>query len=53
VLLVRGLPDEEAALRLDLYAKALEMLEEESPGSRLTQLLRFELETIEQLPPAA
>jgi (p)ppGpp synthase/HD superfamily hydrolase len=51
VLLARGLPEEEAALRLDLYANALEMLEQESPGSRLTELLRFELETIERLPP--
>jgi (p)ppGpp synthase/HD superfamily hydrolase len=51
VSLARGLPEEEAALRLDLYSKALEMLEEQSPGSRLTELLRFELETIEQLPP--
>jgi (p)ppGpp synthase/HD superfamily hydrolase len=50
-LLAQGLPREEAAPRLDLYAKALAMLDQMSPGSRLTELLRFELETIERLPP--
>lgn len=37
--------------RLLRYRKSLEMLEEQIPGSRLAELLRFELEAIEQLPP--
>jgi (p)ppGpp synthase/HD superfamily hydrolase len=51
-LLAQGLSEEESAPKLDLYAHALEMLDEVAPGSRLTELLRFELETIERLPPA-
>ena len=51
-LLARGMSQEEAAPKLEQYAKALEMLDHAAPGGRLTQLLRFELETIERLPPA-
>jgi (p)ppGpp synthase/HD superfamily hydrolase len=51
-LMANGLSREEAAPKLDLYARALEMLDQAAPGGRLTELLRFELETIERLPPA-
>ena len=51
-LIARGMPEEEAAPKLDLYARALEMLDQAAPGGRLTETLRFELETISLLPPA-
>jgi hypothetical protein len=40
-------------LKLGRYRKALQMLEAVIPGSRLVELLRFELEELEQLPPIA
>ena len=42
--------DPQIELRLHRYRKSLEMLEDQAPGSRLTELLRFELEAIEKLP---
>jgi (p)ppGpp synthase/HD superfamily hydrolase len=50
-LMAGGPPDEEVATKLERYRKSLEMLEEVMPGSRLTEQLRFELETLEALPP--
>jgi hypothetical protein len=48
----RGLkPGEEA--HSDDDRESLEMLEGQVPGSRLTELLRFELEAIESLPTPA
>ena len=39
-------------VRLQRYRKSLAMLEETIPGSRVVELLRFELEALEELPPA-
>jgi hypothetical protein len=39
------------AVKEERYRKALAMLEEEIPGSQLVEALRFELETLETLPP--
>ena len=33
------------------YSESLAMLEEVIPGSRVVELLRFELEALDQLPP--
>jgi pyruvate kinase len=49
-MLARGLRDE-AAGRLEHYRRSLAMLEEVIPSSRLVELLRFELEALEKLPP--
>lgn len=43
--------DPEIQVRLVRYRKSLAMLEERIPGSRLLELLRFELEALEELPP--
>jgi HD domain len=51
MLLVVGISDEEAGIRLERYSRSLRMLEEAIPGSRLVELLRFELEALERLPP--
>lgn len=53
ILLARGLSASEAAAKLGRYQEALRMLDEMIPGSRLVQLLRFELETLTALPPQA
>ena len=47
-----GLPPEQAERKLRRHRKSLEMLEQTIPGSRLLELLRFELEALETLPPA-
>ena len=39
--------------RIARHRKSLRMLEAELPGSRLVELLRFELEALDALPPAA
>jgi pyruvate kinase len=52
-LLAGGLAGAEAEVRLLRYRKSLAMLEETIPGSRVVELLRFELEALEELPPAA
>jgi (p)ppGpp synthase/HD superfamily hydrolase len=51
MLLVVGISEEEAQIRLKRYRRSLRMLEETIPGSRLVELLRFELEALERLPP--
>jgi (p)ppGpp synthase/HD superfamily hydrolase len=48
-----GLPPEQAERKLRRHRKSLEMLEQTIPGSRLLELLRFELEALETLPPAS
>lgn len=50
-LLARGISDDAAVAKLERYLDALDMLEEVIPGSRMVELLRFELETLEALPP--
>jgi (p)ppGpp synthase/HD superfamily hydrolase len=52
MLLASGLDLRAAATKLARYRKSLEMLEQTIPGSRVVELLRFELEALEQLPPA-
>ncbi|MBN1527860.1 MAG: HD domain-containing protein [Thermoleophilaceae bacterium] len=51
-LMARGIPAEEYAAKLARYERALAMLDEAAPGGRLTELLRFEIEALERLPPA-
>ena len=46
-----GLSSEDAEVKLRHYRKSLAMLEETIPGSRVVELLRFELEALEELPP--
>lgn len=53
MLLARGLDRERASVKLHRYRKSLEMLEHEIPDTRIVQLLRFELEALESLPPDA
>jgi hypothetical protein len=53
IMMARGVADDSIAVRRERYLKALEMLEETLPGSRLVELLRFELEALEALPPEA
>ncbi|HUZ28210.1 MAG TPA: HD domain-containing protein [Solirubrobacteraceae bacterium] len=42
-----------AETKLRRYRLALDMLEDVIPGSRLVEILRFELESLESLPPSA
>lgn len=51
ILIATGADRDEAAVKLRRYRKSLEMLEQTIPGSRLVELLRFELEALERLPP--
>ena len=46
-----GAAPDEVAAKLARYRKSLAMLDEAIPGSHLVELLRFELEALEQLPP--
>jgi (p)ppGpp synthase/HD superfamily hydrolase len=50
-LMTRGLDRSEAERKLRRYRSSLDMLEHAIPGSRIVELLRFELEALEQLPP--
>ena len=50
-LLFTGFPEEEAEAKRERYRKSLAMLEETIPESRIVELLRFELEALEKLPP--
>lgn len=50
-LLASGPPTAETEAKLRHYRASLEMLDEVMPGSRLVELLRFELEALEQIPP--
>jgi (p)ppGpp synthase/HD superfamily hydrolase len=53
MLLAAGLDREQAETKTRRYELALQMLEDVIPDSRLVELLRFELESLEALPPAA
>jgi (p)ppGpp synthase/HD superfamily hydrolase len=52
-LMSAGLDRAQAEIKLSRYRRSLDMLEQAIPGSRLVALLRFELEALEQLPPAS
>jgi (p)ppGpp synthase/HD superfamily hydrolase len=49
--LATGLDPDEAAVKLRRHRRSLEMLEGQIPRSRVVELLRFELEALERLPP--
>jgi (p)ppGpp synthase/HD superfamily hydrolase len=49
--LATGLDRDQGEVKLRRYRKALEMLEQTIPRSRVVELLRFELEALERLPP--
>ena len=49
--LAQGLDPAEAEVKLRRHQKTLAMLEQEAPDSRIAELLRFELEALEALPP--
>ncbi len=51
VRIADGLAPEDAQIKVRRYRKSLEMLEQVVPDSSLVELLRFELEALEQLPP--
>jgi guanosine-3',5'-bis(diphosphate) 3'-pyrophosphohydrolase len=54
MLLANGRIDRaEAETKLRRYRQALDMLADVIPGSRLVEILRFELESLESVPPAA
>jgi (p)ppGpp synthase/HD superfamily hydrolase len=49
--LATGLSRAEAGIKLRRHRRSLEMLEQRIPHSRVVELLRFELEALERLPP--
>ena len=51
LMMARGAGGDSVAVRRERYRKALAMLEDTIPGSRLVELLRFELEALDALPP--
>ena len=51
MLLASDLEPDEARVKLRRYRKSLEMLEQTIPANRVVDLLRFELEALERLPP--
>lgn len=51
MLLARGMPEGLADAKLRRYHKSLSMLEQAIPHHRVVELLRFELEALEVLPP--
>jgi (p)ppGpp synthase/HD superfamily hydrolase len=51
MLIANGLNSDEAQTKLRRYRESLAMVEQTMPNSRLTELLRFELEALERLPP--
>ena len=51
-MLVTGIGQGEAAIRLERYGRSLAMLEQTIPGGRLVELLRFEIEALNSMPPA-
>jgi (p)ppGpp synthase/HD superfamily hydrolase len=53
MLMAAGLGRDEAEIKLRRYRKSLSMLERELSDERLLDLLRFELEALESLPPGA
>jgi (p)ppGpp synthase/HD superfamily hydrolase len=50
-LIAKGTPRRTTEAKLARYRTSLAMLEEELPGSRLVEVLRFELEALEAFPP--
>jgi (p)ppGpp synthase/HD superfamily hydrolase len=52
MLIAGGLSAKRAETKRRRYRKSLRMLERELPDERLVELLRFELESLENLPPA-
>jgi (p)ppGpp synthase/HD superfamily hydrolase len=52
LLMVAGLPVGEAEAKFDRHRASLAMLEQELGDAHLVELLRFEVEALEQLPPA-
>jgi hypothetical protein len=51
LLMVRGLPADEAEAKFGRYQASLAMLEKELGDAHLVELLRFEVEALAQLPP--
>jgi len=51
ILIARGMQPEEARIRHRRYRESLVMLDQALPDTRLVELLRFELEALERLPP--
>jgi (p)ppGpp synthase/HD superfamily hydrolase len=51
MLLATGLDPKQAEVKLRRYRESLAMMEQKIPSSRVTGLLRFELEALENLPP--
>jgi (p)ppGpp synthase/HD superfamily hydrolase len=51
MMMARGVGGDEVKIKRERYRKSLAMLEETIPGSRIVELLRFELEALDQLPP--
>jgi (p)ppGpp synthase/HD superfamily hydrolase len=51
MLIAAGLDEEAATVKLTRYRKSLAMLEQAIPASGLVDLLRFEVEALETLPP--
>jgi (p)ppGpp synthase/HD superfamily hydrolase len=49
--LAAGIPAEELRDKLQRHRESLAMLEQTIPGSRLVELLRFEIEALAELPP--
>lgn len=50
-MLARGARPQDVEPKLARHRRSLAMLEQTMPGSRLVELLRFELEELQQLPP--
>ena len=50
-LMTHGLDPSEAEVKLRRHRRSLDMLEQAIPKNRIVELLRFELEALEQLPP--
>jgi (p)ppGpp synthase/HD superfamily hydrolase len=50
-MMARGVGEEEVQVKRERYRKSLAMLEQVIPGSRLVEVLRFELEALDELPP--
>ena len=48
-----GTPREELEAKIRRHSASLTMLDDTIPGSRLVELLRFELEALEELPPGS
>jgi (p)ppGpp synthase/HD superfamily hydrolase len=51
MMLARGVGGDEVKIKRERYRKSLAMLEETIPGSHIVELLRFELEALDELPP--